>query len=120
MRKLADEQQNSSNEQQRFEGELSPNPLPLQGSCATVYDTAALILGQCIKLKLFNGGLLAVESVMSYSKERVSRHYERKMEQQRQNSLLLQNAGQGLVQTGFKYDQVSLIFNYGVAKLSLV
>ena len=120
MRKLTDEQQNSSNEQQRFEGELSPNPLPLQGSCATVYDIAALILGQCIQLKLFNGGLLAVESVINYSKERVSRHYERKMEQQRRNSLLLQNAGQGLVQTGFKYDQVSLIFNYCVAKLSLV
>ncbi|KAL7543089.1 hypothetical protein ACHAXR_012410 [Thalassiosira sp. AJA248-18] len=87
------------------EDELSSKALPLQGSFATVYDIAALLLRQCIHMKLFEGGLLAVQSVLDYSKERASRN-ERKMELQRENALL-QKTGQGLVQSGFKYDQIN-------------
>jgi len=113
MSKFVEEQQNdatnleatASEQPDLLEIDLSPKPLPLQGSCATVYDIAVLLLRQCVQLKLFDGGLLAVQSVLDYSNKRASRH-EKKVEVQRQNEML-QNAGQGLVQTGFKYDQIN-------------
>jgi len=105
LKKFAEDEQNglATNEEQSG---VSEKPLPIQGSCATVYDIAALVLRQCIQLKLFNGGLLTVQCVLDYHKERVARH-EKKIEQQRANELSLHSKGQGLVQAGFKYDQVS-------------
>jgi len=105
LKKFAEDEQNglATNDEQSG---VSEKPLPIQGSCATVYDIAALVLRQCIQLKLFNGGLLTVQCVLDYHKERVARH-EKKIEQQRANELSLQSKGRGLVQAGFKYDQVS-------------
>lgn len=113
VRKFGEEQQqrNKNCHPELSTNDISPNPLPMQGSCATVYDIAALLLRQCIQMKLFNGGIFAVQTVVDYSKARASR-YEKKKEQQRENAALLQDSGgsgQGLVQEGFKYDQVSLI-----------
>lgn len=91
------------------ENELPQKHLPLQASFATVFDIAELLLRQCIQLRLFEGGLLAVESVLNYSKERALRH-EKKMERLQGPNGSLQNAGEeALVQSGFKYDQVSQI-----------
>jgi hypothetical protein len=80
-----------------------PNLLPIQGSFATVYDITALLLKQCIELKLFDGGLLAVQSVLDYSKERVSRLKSR-TEREHQ---IPQSTEHGLVQSGFNYDQIN-------------
>ena len=108
LKKFAEDEQNGVTTNEEQAGALE-KPLPIQGSCATVYDIAALVLRQCIQLKLFNGGLLAVQCVLDYHKERVARH-EKKIEQQRAIELSLQSKGQGLVQAGFKYDQVSYIY----------
>jgi hypothetical protein len=79
----------------------TPDLLPIQGSFATVYDITALLLKQCIELKLFDGGLLAVQSVLDYSTERVSRL---KMRNERKNQIP-QSSGHGFVQ--FNYDQIN-------------
>ena len=118
MRQYTKEQEATANKEQPEdlpEDEPSRKSLPLRGSRDTVYDIAALLLKQCVQLKLFEGGLLAVQSVLDYSNLRVSR-YERSVELQKENELV-QNTVQGLVQPGFKYDQVSELkavrcFNY--------
>ena len=106
MKKYAKEQQKITTlENDASENKSVPTSLPLQGSCATVYDIASLLLKQCVQLKCFDGGLLVVQSVLDYSRERVSR-YERKSESE-QEIAKVNNARQGLVQPTFKYDQVS-------------
>ncbi len=103
MRKYAKEWQRSpAANGHSDEFDFPQKSLPTQGSFATVYDIAALLIRQCIKLKLFNGGLLAVQSVLDYSKERVSQH-QRWIEEENNK---LQNTGHGLFQYGFKYDNV--------------
>ena len=84
--------------------EANPSPLPLQGSFAAVYDIASLLLRQCVQLRLFDGGLLAVESVTNYSKERVAQQ-EKKANAWTRNDA--QNPQQGVFQSSFKYDKVS-------------
>ena len=104
MRKFAEGQQsNSVSNEQTDECDFPPKPLPLQGSFATVYDIAVLLLRQCNERKLFDGGILVIQSVMNYSKERLARHH-RQMEKRNEQPKV---AGNGLVQTGFQYDQIN-------------
>ncbi|KAL9188503.1 hypothetical protein ACHAXT_006881 [Thalassiosira profunda] len=84
--------------------EANPSPLPLQGSFAAVYDIASLLLRQCVQLRLFDGGLLAVESVTNYSKERVAQQ-EKKANAWTRNDA--QNPEQGVFQSSFKYDKIN-------------
>lgn len=107
MRKFAEEQQTTSTPSKVTvdpEADNYPKPLPLQGSCATVYDIAALLLKQCVEQKCYDGGLLVIKSVLDYLAERVTR-YERRLELQREKANV-NNSGQGLVQPAFRYDQV--------------
>jgi len=104
LRKYAEEQKNHPPNNADPGNDHSPTPLPLQGSCATVYDIASLLLKQCVELKCFDGGLLVVQSVFDYSIERVNR-YERKVELQREIAEA-NNSSQGLVQPNFTYDKV--------------
>jgi hypothetical protein len=75
------------------ENDDSPKPLPLQGYCGTVYDTASLLVKRCVELKCFDEGLLAVQLVFDYSKERVIR-YERNVScSEREQKPAMQNNG---------------------------
>jgi hypothetical protein len=110
MKKLAemkyDEEQQSSPavNERSDEFDFPPKSLPIQGSFATVYDIAALLVRQCIELKLFDGGLLAVQSVLDYSKERVSSLRQKRIEEANEKP---HNTVHGLVQSGFKYDKIN-------------
>ncbi len=106
LRKYTEEQQKTPENDERETQNLLES-LPLQGSFTTVYDIASLLLKQCIELKCFDGGLLTIQSVMDYSRERVSR-YEHKLELQR-NIAKASNSRQDLVQPNFNYDQVRRI-----------
>ena len=101
MRKFANNSDAIKQPDEEFD--LPSKPLPLQGSFATVYDIATLLLRQCIERALFDGGLLVAQSVMDYSKERLSRH-QRQMEKRNEQPIVTAN---GLVQNGFKYDQIN-------------
>lgn len=81
--------------------------LPLQASCATVCQIAALLLTQCVQSKLYDDGLVAARSVLSYYKERIARHKQRldKLERRRTRS----KPSQGYAQPGFDYDTVSIV-----------
>jgi hypothetical protein len=62
LRKYADDQKKITPRNNAYpENDDTPKPLPLQGSCATVYDIAPLLLKQCVELKYFDGGLLACQ-----------------------------------------------------------
>ena len=104
MQKFAPGKEQEQNEQPS-DDESASGALPLQASCATIYDIASLLLRQCMQLRLFDVGLLVVQSVVSYSKERALR-YERRLERDKEYEML-QNQGDGLVQTGFKYDKIN-------------
>ena len=71
--------------------------LPMQSSCATVYDICRLLLRQCLHLGLYECGVIVVQSALKYLQERVLRH-EGKHKNQQSSSDQLQN--------GFTYDQV--------------
>ena len=67
---------------------------------------AILLLKQCLQLGIFDRGLLVVESVFSYFKERVARH-ERLLERRREHELR-RNKGTGFFQSS-RHDKVSRI-----------
>jgi hypothetical protein len=81
--------------------------LPLQASCATVCQIAALLLTQCVQSKLYDDGLVVARSVLSYYKERIARYQRRqdKLERRRARS----KPAQGYAEGGFDYDGVSIV-----------
>lgn len=84
-------------------GDEAPSHLlPMQSSCASVYEICRLLLRQCLHLGLYDGGVIAVQSVMNYLKQRVLRH-EGKCKTQQSSSEQLLN---GDAQAGFAHDQV--------------
>jgi hypothetical protein len=104
IRQYTEEEQSTPAANEHFdEFDFPTESLPIQGSFATVYDIAALLVKQCIELNLFGGGLLAVQSVLDYSKERVSRH-QRRIERENEKPQITEH---GFVQSGFKHDQIN-------------
>lgn len=53
-------------------------PLPISASCATVFELASELMKHCLKLDLYDAGILVADAVSSYFKERASLH-ERRM-----------------------------------------
>ena len=81
--------------------------LPLQASCATVCQIAALLLTQCVHSELYEDGLVVARSVLSYYKERIARN-KRRIEKQKRHEMKSQFT-QGLSLPSFKYDDVSVV-----------
>ncbi len=82
--------------------EASSQLLPMQSSCASVYEICRLLLRQCLHLGLYDGGVIAVQSVVKYLKQRVLRHEGKQTPQQSSCNQLLD----GSAQAGFAHDQV--------------
>jgi hypothetical protein len=78
--------------------------LPLQASCATVCQIAALLLTQCVQSKLYEDGLVVARSVLSYYDERVARHKQRLEKRKRYERR--SKPAQGSSQPSFEYDSV--------------
>jgi len=76
--------------------------LPMQSSCASVYDICRLLLRQCLHLGLYDGGVIVVQSVLKYLQERALRHEGKHKRQQNLSDQLLG----GGAQAGFAHDQV--------------
>ena len=81
--------------------------LPLQASCTTVCQIAALLLMQCIQSKLYEDGLVVARSVLSYYKERVVRH-KRRLEKRKRFEMRTDSA-QAFVHEGILCDGVSIV-----------
>lgn len=85
-------------------GDEAPSQLlTMQSSCASVYEICRLLLRQCLHLGLYDGGVIAVQSVMKYLKQRVLRHEGKCKTQQISSDRLLDG---GAAQAGFAHDQV--------------
>ena len=82
--------------------EIPSHALPMQSSCASVYEVCRLLLRQCLHLGLYDGGVIVVRSSLKYLKERALRYETKKTQHQNSNDLL----GGGDAQSGFAHDQV--------------
>ena len=76
--------------------------LPMQSSCATIYEICKLLLRQCLHSGLYDGGVIVVRSLLNYLQERVLR-YEAKHERQQNSIDQLLGGGP---QAEFAHDQV--------------
>lgn len=76
--------------------------LPMQSSCATVYDICRLLLRQCLHLGLYECGVIVVQSALKYLQERAVRHEGKHKKQNTSSNQLLGDKAQ----SGFAHDQV--------------